>query len=159
MGKYIRKIVLRKYFPVFARVRIQAPHAAACIRAKINSPRFFSCMYWFCAGGQIVLSSRQFLRLRKPLKYSVFEASKLVSTKTLLLRHCYRCQGNCPSNLPWKSTLWRYFAFLSRDNTEMLRKGFADRGGWCEEVLVLPEFQSSVPPYHSRLLHYQKHMD
>ena len=29
----------------------------------------------------------------KCLKYSVFEASELVSTKTLLLKHDYRCQG------------------------------------------------------------------
>ena len=37
-----------KIFSVFARVRIQAPHASA---QKSNSPRNFSCMYWFCAGG------------------------------------------------------------------------------------------------------------
>ena len=37
-----------KIFPVFARVRIQAPHVFS---QKNNSPRTFSCMYWFCAGG------------------------------------------------------------------------------------------------------------
>ena len=29
-----------------------------------------------------------------PIKYSVLEASKYVLTKTLLLKHCYRCQEN-----------------------------------------------------------------
>ena len=37
-----------------------------------------------------VLCSRQFLRLRNAFKDRVFEASKLVSTKTLLLKHYYR---------------------------------------------------------------------
>ena len=41
----------------------------------------------------IVLWSRQFLRLRNAFKYSVFEASKWVSTRTLLLKHYYRHQG------------------------------------------------------------------
>ena len=42
----------------------------------------------------IVFESRQFLRLRNAFKYSVFEASKMVSTKTLLLKHYHRRQGN-----------------------------------------------------------------
>ena len=46
----IRKIAPQKYFPVFARVRIQALR----VFAKINSPRIFSCMYWFCAGGVVL---------------------------------------------------------------------------------------------------------
>ena len=33
------------------------------------------------------------MRLRNAFKNSAFEAPKLVSTKTLLLKHCYRCQG------------------------------------------------------------------
>ena len=33
------------------------------------------------------------MRLRSAFKYSVFDASKLVSTKTLLLKHRYRRQG------------------------------------------------------------------
>ena len=33
------------------------------------------------------------MRLRNAFKYSVWEASKLVSTKTLLLKHYYRRQG------------------------------------------------------------------
>ena len=37
--------------------------------------------------------NRAFLRLRNAFKYSVLEASKLVSTKTLLLKHYYRRQG------------------------------------------------------------------
>ena len=41
----------------------------------------------------IVLKSRQFLGLPNAFKNSVFEASKLVSTKTLLLKHYYRRQG------------------------------------------------------------------
>ena len=41
----------------------------------------------------IVLWSRQFSRLRNAFKNSVFEAPKLVSTKTLLLKHYYRRQG------------------------------------------------------------------
>ena len=36
------------------------------------------------------------MRLRNAFKYSVLEASKLVLTKTLLLKHCYRRQGNFP---------------------------------------------------------------
>ena len=38
----------------------------------------------------IVLQSRPSLRLRNAFKYSGFEASKLVSTKTLLLKHYHR---------------------------------------------------------------------
>ena len=41
----------------------------------------------------IVLQSRRFLRLRNAFEYGVFEAPKLVSTKTLLLKHYYRRQG------------------------------------------------------------------
>ena len=41
----------------------------------------------------IVLYSRPFLRLWNALKYSVLGASKLVSTKTLLLKHYHRRQG------------------------------------------------------------------
>ena len=41
----------------------------------------------------IVFSSRPFSRLRNAFKYSVLEASKLVSTKTLLLKHYDRRQG------------------------------------------------------------------
>ena len=41
----------------------------------------------------VVLQSRHFLRLRNAFKNSVAEASKLVSTKTLLLKHHYRRQG------------------------------------------------------------------
>ena len=37
--------------------------------------------------------SNRFLRLRNTLKHSVFEGSKLVSTKTLELKHYYRRQG------------------------------------------------------------------
>ena len=33
------------------------------------------------------------MRLRNAFKYSVFEASELVSTKTLVLKHYYRRQG------------------------------------------------------------------
>ena len=41
----------------------------------------------------IVLQSRPFLRLRNAFKNSAFEASKLVSTKALLLKHYYCRQG------------------------------------------------------------------
>ena len=41
----------------------------------------------------IVLKLRPFSRLWNAFKYSVFEASKPVSTKTLLLKHDYRHQG------------------------------------------------------------------
>ena len=41
----------------------------------------------------IVLWPRPFLRHQNTFKYSVFEASKLVSTKTLLLKHYFRRQG------------------------------------------------------------------
>ena len=44
----MQKMTPQKYFPVFARVRIQAPRVFA---KQNNSPRIFSCMYWFCAGG------------------------------------------------------------------------------------------------------------
>ena len=36
---------------VFSCIRASVNTGPACIRAKINSPRIFSCMYWFCAGG------------------------------------------------------------------------------------------------------------
>ena len=36
---------------IFSCIRASANAGPACIRAKINSPRIFSCMYWFCAGG------------------------------------------------------------------------------------------------------------
>ena len=35
---------------IFSCIRASADAGPACIRAKINSPRIFSCMYWFCAG-------------------------------------------------------------------------------------------------------------
>ena len=38
---------------IFSCIRASANTGPACIRAKINSPRFFSCMYWFCAGGYV----------------------------------------------------------------------------------------------------------
>ena len=41
----------------------------------------------------VALLSSRFSKLRNAFKYSVFEASKLVSTKTLLLKHYYRRQG------------------------------------------------------------------
>ena len=43
--------------------------------------------------GQILLLSWQLLRLRNAIKSSVFEPSNLVSTKTLVLEHYYRRQG------------------------------------------------------------------
>ena len=45
----MQKMTPQKYFPVFARVRIQAPHV---FTKKNNSLRIFSCMHWFCAGGR-----------------------------------------------------------------------------------------------------------
>ena len=36
---------------IFSCIRASANTGPACIHAKINSPRIFSCMYWFCAGG------------------------------------------------------------------------------------------------------------
>ena len=55
----------------------------------------------------IVLYPRPFLRLQYAIQNSVFEASKLVSTKALLLQHYYRHQGfwifffvsRCPSSV------------------------------------------------------------
>ena len=38
---------------IFSCIRASANTGPACIRAKINSPRIFSCMYWFCAGGYL----------------------------------------------------------------------------------------------------------
>ena len=42
-----REIAPHKYFPVFAQVRIQAPH----VFAQKLIPQEYSCMYWFCEGG------------------------------------------------------------------------------------------------------------
>ena len=39
------------------------------------------------------LAKARFVRLRNAFKYCAFEASKLVSTKTLFLKHCYHRQG------------------------------------------------------------------
>ena len=36
-------------------IRASANTGPACIRGKINSPRIFSCMYWFCAGGYVTV--------------------------------------------------------------------------------------------------------
>ena len=36
---------------IFSCIRTHANTGPTCIRAKINSSRFFSCMYRFCAGG------------------------------------------------------------------------------------------------------------
>ena len=36
---------------IFFCIRTHANTGPTCIRAKINSSRFFSCMYRFCAGG------------------------------------------------------------------------------------------------------------
>ena len=51
----LRKMSPQKYYPVFARVNT----GPVCIRAKINSPRIFSCIYWFCAGGMLILLSAE----------------------------------------------------------------------------------------------------
>ena len=45
---HIWKTIPQKDFPVFARVRMQAPHI---LTQKLYSPRFFSCVYWFRVGG------------------------------------------------------------------------------------------------------------
>ena len=37
---------------IFSCISASANTGPACIHSKINSPRNFSCMYWFCAGGQ-----------------------------------------------------------------------------------------------------------
>ena len=41
------------------------------------------------------------MRLRNAFKNSVFEAPKLVTTKTLLLKHYYRHQGSTWVKSPW----------------------------------------------------------
>ena len=41
---------------IFSCIRASANTGPACIRAKINSPRDFSCMYWFCAGGSVYVT-------------------------------------------------------------------------------------------------------
>ena len=51
------------------------------------------CREWANRVLVIVLQSRQSLRFRNTFNNSVFEASKLFSTKTLLLKHYYRRQG------------------------------------------------------------------
>ena len=38
---------------IFSCIRTSANTGSTCIRAKINSSRFFSCMYRFCAGGNL----------------------------------------------------------------------------------------------------------
>ena len=54
----------------------------------------------------IVLQSRPFLRLQNAFKYSVFGASTLVSTKTLLLKHCYRRQGSAQGPRAGSKCFW-----------------------------------------------------
>ena len=44
-----------KYFPVFARVRMQAPYVFV---QKIKSPSIFSRMHWFCDGGYVFCASQ-----------------------------------------------------------------------------------------------------
>ena len=48
LAKYSKILIPQKNFPVFARARIQAPHAFA---QKVEFPQTFSCMCWFRAGG------------------------------------------------------------------------------------------------------------
>ena len=49
-----------------------------CIRAKINSPRIFSCMYWFCAGGYSRWGSASKNKSKKPWA-SIFTLSLCVN--------------------------------------------------------------------------------
>ena len=46
-GKYVENNCSK----ILSCIRASASTGPACIRAKINSSRMFSCMYWFCAGG------------------------------------------------------------------------------------------------------------
>ena len=85
------------------------------------------------------------MRLQNAFKYSVFEASKLVSTKTRLLKHYYRHQGNsgglgagCPRSVaiegfvlvpgcsPHNQTYRLDFDCLG--NYQRFRKGVGGRG-------------------------------
>ena len=64
-----------------------------------------------------MLWSKQLLRLQNFFKDGVFEASKLVSTKTLLLKHYYRRQGcnaihNIFLNQVWNDSRTDGFSFL-----------------------------------------------
>ena len=62
-----------------------------------------------------VLYSRQFSRLRNAIKNSVSEAPKLVSTKTLLLKHYHRCQGLLHFDFRARRKSLKRFAVLSCD--------------------------------------------
>ena len=49
----MQRIIPQKYFPVFARLRIQAPE----VFTQKLTPQLLSCMYWFCAGGILNLNT------------------------------------------------------------------------------------------------------
>ena len=53
-GKILRKQVIKNLL-LYSHQSTAGP---ACIRAKINSFGCFSCVYWFCAGGYLILSKR-----------------------------------------------------------------------------------------------------
>ena len=61
---------------IFSCICASANTGPACIRAKINSPIIFSCMYWFCAGGYF-LAARQFI---SPLQGAIIVCRKWVAS-------------------------------------------------------------------------------
>ena len=94
------------------------------------------------------------MRLRNAFENIVSEASELVSTKTLLLKHYYRRQGFC--QLPWdnpgKRPKFRKSAF-PRENAQNLRRTRFCRfieGGVGGEVLFGSWLVSGGSP-HARV--------
>ena len=102
---------------IFSCIRGSANTGPACIRAKINSPRCFSCMYWFCAGGLLLQS------LIKMTPLDSFRASGWVLRRTQLRerrtlpkhRSCKACllKSNCDA-LFWGGLLQTLFIWSWR---------------------------------------------
>ena len=96
----------------------------------------------------VVLQSRQYLRLRNAFKHSVFEAQKLVSTKTVLLKHYYRRQG--PTRAGEKS--YKSDKTLARGghpidpNKKIKRKKKRSENAWANEIFCVGshEFRESL---------------
>ena len=80
-GKYVGYNSSR-YYPVFARMRIQTPHAFA---QKLFPPSNVSCMHWLCAGGkptiQTAIAPELYLLLLKKRALCIAPSLRMRCTK------------------------------------------------------------------------------
>ena len=129
-----------------------------------NQENCIICFAWICNvipwKGTSCFSNRALVKTiceaRRAFEYCVFEASKVVSTKTLVLKHYYHCQGN-------RNTHISYIKYLGEDwmyNLGGVKNPWLQNPRWMirgqtfsEMILVKTESQRYRPKVGVR---YQK---